>query len=293
MQRRTILIPPAYAGQRVETVLGTAFLVSEALQKRLKRRPGAVTLNGAPVCLTQPVRAGDVLSFDPSDPEKLPIRPIPFTLDPVYEDEWLCVVDKPANMSVHPARDPDEPTVENALAARFSGTDNPHPVSRLDKGTTGLMAVAKSGYIHACMKRAQADGSYQKTYLAILCGVPEEPHFRVDAPIGPLHGSTYQRTVREDGAPSVSECTVLDVRNGLSLVKLIPHTGRTHQLRVHMAYRGTPLLGDWLYGARTDAVDRPMLHAHTLAFPHPVTNEPLRLTAPLPADFLAYFPSPQ
>ena len=285
----SLIIDRSYDGASVETVLRTAFGVSETYRKRLKRRMGALLLNGSPVYTVAHVHAGDVLAFDPSDPEKLPIRPIPFPLDLVYEDAWFAVVNKPNGLSVHPARDPDEPTIENALAAHFTGTDNPHPVSRLDKGTTGLMTVAKSGYIHARMKQAQADGAFQKTYLALVAGVPEQVKFLIDAPIGPLAGSTYQRTIRSDGAPSRSEYTVLKEQNGLSLVRLIPHTGRTHQLRVHTAYMGAPILGDWLYGMRSEAVDRPLLHADTLPFPHPVTNETMHFTAPLPDDFRAYF----
>ena len=288
----TLTVEPAYDGATVETVLRTAFLVSESYQRRLKRRKGSVLLNRSPVYLTAQVHQGDVLSFDPSDPENLPVRPIPFPLDLVYEDEWLVVVNKPNGLSVHPARDPEEPTVENALAAHFSGTDNPHPVSRLDRGTTGLMAVAKSGYIHARMKLQQANGDFRKTYLAILDGIPKTPQFFIDSPIGPLPGSTYQRTVRPDGAPSKSECMLISESVNTALVRLIPHTGRTHQLRVHMAYAGTPILGDWLYGKRCEAIDRPLLHAHTLAFTHPITQEPMQFTAPMPDDFRAYFPLP-
>lgn len=270
--------------RRVEDVLFSVYGVSKSYLSRLKRRRGALLLNGEPVYTTRPVRAGDVVSFDPSDPEKLPIRPIPNPLSIVYEDEWLLVLDKPANVSVHPSRDPDEPTVENALAAYLAGTDNPHPVSRLDKGTTGLMTVAKSGYIHARMKTAQPTETFQKTYLAIVTGEPKERRFTIDAPIGPLPGSTYQRCVRADGAKAQSLCEVLVSKNGLSLVRLTPYTGRTHQLRVHLAYTGYPLLGDWLYGSRSEAIDRPALHASALAFVHPVTGERIALNAPLPGD---------
>ena len=271
-------------------VLRDVFDVSSSYLSRLKRRRGALLLNGEPVYTTRRVRAGDVVSFDPADPVKLPIRPIPYPLSVVYEDEWLIVIDKPKNMSVHPSRDPDEPTVENALAACFTGTDNPHPISRLDKGTTGLLSVAKSGYVHARMKTVQHEGRFLKTYLAIVNGVPEKERFLIDAPIGPLPGSTYQRTVREDGAEAKSLCEVLDSKDGLSLVRLTPYTGRTHQLRVHMAYAGFPLVGDWLYGTRSDLIDRPALHASALVFTHPVTGEELRLSAPLPEEMAALLP---
>ena len=202
MQMRTVSIPEEYAGMTVEAVLQRVFSVSGSYLSRLKRRPRALLLNGAPVYTTRRLAPGDVLSFDPADGKKLAIRPIPFPLDVAYEDEWLIVVNKPKRFSVHPARDPAEPTLENALSAYFTGVDNPHPVSRLDKDTTGLLTVAKSGYVHSLMKTVQAEGRFSKTYLAITQGVPETAHFTIKEPIGVQPGSTYRRTVRADGAPN-------------------------------------------------------------------------------------------
>ena len=284
MKMLSITVTEQNTGKAVQDVLREAFGVSESYLRRLKRRKGSLLKNGEPVYTTEKTRAGDVVSFDPADPVKLPIRPIPHQLSIVYEDEWLLVLNKPANLSVHPARDPDEPTVENALAAYLTGTDNPHPVSRLDKGTTGLLTVAKSGYVHARMKEIQHAGAFQKTYLAIVTGVPTRERFTVDAPIGLQPGSTYRHCVRSDGAAAASVCEVLEAKDGLSLVRLTPCTGRTHQLRVHMAYAGYPLLGDWLYGERSERIDRPALHAAGLAFTHPVTGEEITLSAPLPKD---------
>jgi len=284
MQMRTISITDEYHDMTVETVLRRAFSVSAAYLSRLKRRPRAMLLNGAPVYSTRRVKKGDVLSFDPADGARLAIRPIPFPLDVVFEDAWLIVVNKPKHLAVHPARDPNEATLENALAAYFSGVDNPHPVSRLDKDTTGLITIAKSGYVHTLMKAVQADGGFHKTYLAITRGVPKQSHCFIEEPIGVLPGSTYQRTVRADGAPSKTECIVLRDLGDRALVRLVPHTGRTHQLRVHMAFAQTPLVGDWLYGERSDRIDRPALHAETLSFLHPVTHERIDLSAPLPDD---------
>ena len=269
---------------RVQDVLRDVYDVSASYLTKLKRRPGALTKNGAPVYTTAKVKAGDTVAFDPSDPEKLPIGKIPHPLSIVYEDEWLLVLDKSAHMSVHPARDPEEPTIENALAAYFTGKDNPHPVSRLDKGTTGLLTVAKSGYVHARMKAIQHAGGFQKTYFALVSGAPEKARFIIEAPIGPEPGSTYRQCVRSDGAEAKSLCEVQKTGDGFSLVRLTPYTGRTHQLRVHMAYAGCPLLGDWLYGERSDLIDRPALHAAGLTFTHPITGETLSLSAPLPED---------
>ncbi len=287
------LIRTEEAGRAVGDVLRERFGVSESYLRRLKRRKGALLLNGEPVYTTRCVKTGDVVSFDPADPDKLPIPPIPFPIPVVYEDEWLTVLDKPANLSVHPARDPNEPTVENALAALWTGRDNPHPATRLDKGTTGLMTVAKSGYVHARMKALQHEGRFHKTYLAIVTGVPEQDRFTIEAPIGPLPGSTYQRCVRSDGTEAKSLCETLETNGEITLVRLTPFSGRTHQLRVHMAYAGHPLLGDWLYGTRSDVIDRPALHAALLTFSHPITGEPLTLRAPLPEDMKRFFPNGQ
>ena len=284
MNMLTVFVTEQEEDRVVEAVLKEAFGVSESYLRRLKRRKGSLLLNGEPAYTTAKVHAGDTVAFDPADERKLELNPIPSPLSIVYEDEWLIVLDKPKNMSVHPARDPFEATVENALAAYFTGRDNPHPVSRLDKGTTGLMTVAKSGYVHARMKTVQQQGTFQKTYLAVVSGVPERRQFLIDAPIGPMPGSTYRRTVRADGAEARTLCEVLETREDRALVRLTPFSGRTHQLRVHMAYAGNPLLGDWLYGERSERIDRPALHAAELSFVHPMTGETLSLVSPLPDD---------
>ena len=278
------------SGKTAADVLKSTFAVSESYLRRLKRRSGALLLNGEPVYTTHIVSPGDVVSFDPADPERLPIRPIDAPPAVVYEDEWLLVLDKPKNIGVHPDRDPNAPSIENILAAYFTGRDNPHPVSRLDKGTTGLLTVAKSGFIHARMKTIQHAGAFRKTYLALVSGVPKETRFTVDAPIGPEDGSRYKQSVRTDGAPAMTECETVAAFNGYSLVRLTPHTGRTHQIRIHMAYAGYPLIGDWLYGKRSDLIDRPALHAAELGFAHPITGETLSLCAPLPPDMARLLP---
>ena len=134
------------------------------------------------------------------------------------------------------------------------------------------------------MKTIQHAGAFQKTYLAITEGTPARCRIEIDAPIGPLPGSTYQRCVRADGAEARSLMEVLTSKNGRSLVRLTPFTGRTHQLRVHMAHIGHPLVGDWLYGERSTLIDRPALHASELTFLHPITGERIQLCAPLPED---------
>lgn len=278
-------------GAKVKDVLSKQFWISDALCSRLKRRARSILLNGEPVYVTHTVQTGDVLTVAVGDEQKDPrIVPMATPLAIVYEDEDLLVIDKPAGVAVHPSRDPGEVTLENALAAYLGPHENPHPVSRLDKGTTGLLTVAKTGWAHSVMKSLQHANGLQKTYLAIVCGVPVPSAGTVDAPIGFSEGSTYRRIVRPDGAPSVSDYATLQTWDGLSLVRLTPRTGRTHQLRVHMAHIGCPLLGDWLYGARDGRIDRPALHAAALSFVHPLTRERIELTAPLPSDMQRLLP---
>ena len=196
------------------------------------------------------------------------------------------MVNKPAGMTAHASNFlPDTPTVAGALAWS-RGTDFVfHSVNRLDKGTTGLMVVAKSGYVHDLLRRALHTDRFRREYLAVCVGRPEPERGSIDAPIGRDERSTIARMVRPDGAPAVSHYQVLSTVNGLSLVHLVPETGRTHQLRLHMASIGHPLAGDWLYGTEDTAlIPRPALHACALRLVHPVTGELLSLTAPLPED---------
>ena len=180
---------------------------------------------------------------------------------------------------------PDTPTVAGALAYQRGADFIFHVVNRLDKGTTGLMAVAKSGYIHDRLRRTLHTDGFSREYRAVCVGCPEPPAGTIDAPIGRDETSAGRRMGRADGQRAVSHYEVLSSRNGLSLVKLLPETGRTHQLRVHMAHIGCPLAGDWLYGTEDpDLISRPALHAYALALTHPVTGTHLYFTAPTPAD---------
>ena len=273
------------AGRRVEAILLGPLQVSHGLLSRLKRRENGILVNGQRTYSTHILRAGDLVTAgvgDEAPPRDL--TPIPMDLAVVYEDEDLLVLDKPAHVPVHPTLDPEEQNLEQGLLAYLKEGDYPHFVSRLDKGTTGLMLVAKSGYAHELMKRRQHTDAYFREYLAVAEGVMDPPSGMVDAPIGFVDGSSYAHCVRSDGARSLTVYETLSVARGRSLLKLLPQTGRTHQLRVHMAYLGHPLVGDWLYGRRSDEIDRPALHSHRLCFVHPLTGTEKAFVSPLPED---------
>lgn len=273
------------AGKRVSSILLGPMGVSHGLLSRLKRRENGISVNGQKVYSTYVLQAGDLVTAEVGDdasPRRL--EPMEMDLSIIYEDGDLLVLDKSATVPVHPTKDPAERNLEQGLLAYLTAGENPHFVSRLDKGTTGLLLVAKSGYVHELMKRRQHTESFHREYLAVAEGTVTPPAGTIDAPIGYADGSSYRHCVRPDGAKSLTAYETLSTANGRTLLRLLPKTGRTHQLRVHMAYLGFPLTGDWLYGTRSDAIDRPALHSHRLVFEHPLTGERLEFVSPLPED---------
>ena len=284
----TYTVAPEEDGVCVRHILKAKLHFSTHAVARLTRAENGITVIGRHARTVDTVHAGDAVAVRADDLRPPKLQPVPgdWPLPVVYEDEHLLVVNKPAGMTAHASNFlPDTPTVAGALAWQRGPDFIFHVVNRLDKGTTGLMAVAKSGYIHDRLRRMLHTDSFRREYRAVCMGCPEPPAGTVDAPIGRDETSTVRRMVRPDGQRAVSHYQVLSVRGGLSFVKLVPETGRTHQLRVHMASIGHPLAGDWLYGREDpDLIPRPALHACALSLIHPVTGELLHLTAPLPED---------
>ena len=291
MEILTYTVPPEEDGVCVRHILKAKLHFSTHAVARLTHAENGITVNGAHARTVDPVHTGDVVAVRSDDlrPPKVLPTPGDWPLPIVYEDAHLLILNKPAGMTAHASNFlPDTPTVAGALAYQRGTAFIFHVVNRLDKGTTGLMAVAKSGYIHDRLRRMLHSEGFRREYRAVCVGCPEPPAGIIDAPIGRDETSTVRRTVRPDGQYAVSRYEVLSTRNGLSLVKLLPETGRTHQLRVHMAYIGHPLAGDWLYGTEAPAlIPRPALHACALTLTHPVTGEVLHFTAPIPEDMQA------
>ena len=276
------------AGKRVETILTGPLQISGGLLSRLKRRERGICVNGQRVYAAHVLQAGDLVTADVGDREPpRRLAPMDMELSIVYEDEDLLVVDKPANVPVHPTRDPGERNLEQGLLAYLRDDAYPHFVSRLDKGTTGLLLVSKSGYVHELMKRRQHTDDFYREYLGVADGLVTPAFGVVDAPIGLAVGSSYRHCVRPDGSKSLTTYETLSQADGRTLLRITPRTGRTHQIRVHMAYLGYPLTGDWLYGQRSDRIDRPALHSHGLVFQHPLTGERMAFRSPLPPDMRA------
>lgn len=288
METITRIIQPQEDGATVRHILKAGLHFSTHAVARLTRTENGILLNGCHARTVDIVHTGDRLTVETGDHRPPKVLPTPgnWPLPVVWEDGHLLVVNKPAGMTAHASNFlPDTPTVAGALAYTRGRDFIFHSVNRLDKGTTGLMVVAKSGYVHDLLRRQLHTERFYREYRGICLGCPEPSEGTIDAPIGRDPDSAIRRMIRPDGAPAVSDYQVLSSHDGLSLVKLVPQTGRTHQLRLHMASIGHPLAGDWLYGTEDIAlIPRPALHACALRLVHPVTGELLSLTAPLPED---------
>ena len=286
MRERSIPIDPAANGRTVLSLLRRELACSDAHISRLKRRETGIRLNGARCYVTARVNVGDELTIEIGDQPDGHIVPMAYPLNVVFEDEDLLVIDKPAGIAVHQStRDPKELTLENAVCHYLGGNISPHPVSRLDRGTSGLMAFAKSGYVHERLRRQIHTEAYRRTYLGVAVGCVAPSSGTIELPIGMAEGSTYQRAIRADGQHAKTIYETLAVNELFTLLRLIPETGRTHQLRLHLSAIGYPLAGDWLYGAEDRAlIVRPALHSFELALTHPLTGQKLQFTSTLPED---------
>lgn len=282
-----LVITRELSGRTVKSLLRGELGLSTALIGRLKRTETGLTANGVRVFTTAVLREGDRLAVDLDAAERAAhVDPMPMALDILFEDEHLLVVNKSAPLACIPSSlVPGEPTLAAGLLYHLGEGASLHLVNRLDRGTTGAMAAAKNAYVHNLLRERLHTGAFRRTYLAVCTGGPEREEGRIDLPIGRDPDSAVKRRVDPAGKTAETAYRVLLRNGGLTLVELTPRTGRTHQLRVHMAALGCPLAGDWLYGTEDrELIARPALHAARLELVHPVTGAALALEAPLPED---------
>lgn len=285
----TLPISGELAGSEVYTLLRRHLGLSGTVLRRVKWLSDGITVDGARVNVRFRVAAGQVLSVRLSDPDSAsqPL-PRPGPLDLVYEDEDLVVVNKAPGVLVHPSHGHFDDTVANFLMARYRENREGagfHPVHRLDKGTSGLLVVAKHPHAQEQLKGQLHTPAFRRIYLAVCEGIPRPPEGCIDAPIGRVPGSLMARQVDPAGQPASTRYRVLRTGQGRALVELELDTGRTHQIRVHMAHIGHPLTGDFLYGTEDHSlISRPALHSARLSLRHPVTGEPMAWEQPLPED---------
>jgi 23S rRNA pseudouridine1911/1915/1917 synthase len=281
-------VAAAEAGRTVQEILTGGLGISRRMIQKLTRS-GGIRLNRRPAFLGRKVREGDVVAARLAQPEEPGLQAVPMDLAIVYEDEHLLVVDKPAGMLVHPVGREGEVTLAHGVTHHFQEKAvraKVRPVHRLDRDTTGLVLIARSAFVHQALDRQLRAHEVRRTYLAFTCGAPSPAEGVVDAPIGPHPRHPHLRAVGGPGdSPAVTRFRTLERLEGAALLEVELETGRTHQIRVHFAHLGHPLLGDVQYGApaRSD-LHRQALHAARLSFDHPVSHRLIELESPLPAD---------
>lgn len=288
-RRLELAITPELAGIKVDTLLRKRLGLSGTVIRRVKWLEDGILVDGVRVHTDFPPAAGQVLSVRLSDPRRNSgIVPAPGLLDIVYEDEDVIVLNKAPGVSVHPGPGHFDDTLGNFLVEYYEKTEQEadfHPVHRLDRGTSGLIAAAKHPHAQEALKNQLHTERFKRVYLAVCQGVPDPPAGAVDAPLGPKPGSLMEQMVRPDGKRARTHYKTLEARNGRALLRLELDTGRTHQIRVHMAHIGCPLTGDFLYGTEDRAlIPRPALHSAELSFRHPLTGKALEFQSPLPED---------
>ena len=282
-------------GERADALLARLVpdLTRSAAQKLLER--GAVTLNGGPARKNDRPAPGDVLEVVLPDPEPIDLVPQDIPLDVVYEDGDVIVVNKPVGLVVHPAPGHPDGTLVNALLyhcgtslSGINGELRPGIVHRIDRDTSGLIIAAKNDRAHLALAAQLQDHSLARTYEAVAVGGLREDSGTVDAPIGRHPVDRKKMAIdRKNGREAITHWTVLARYPGYTHVECRLETGRTHQIRVHLASIGHPLLGDTVYGAKkpVPGLAGQCLHARRLRFVHPSTGEPVELECPLPEWF--------
>ncbi len=285
----------ADSGSRVDTFVQARDPYFSRSRAAALAREGRVTVNGRPVKPSAAVRGGDVVVVVEPPPSPLDLAPQDIPVGIVYEDDQLIVVDKPAGLTVHPAPGHLDGTLVNALLALvpdlpgIGGVERPGIVHRLDKDTSGLIVVAKTDAAHRSLSRQMKERSVDKSYVALTTGAIRNPAGEIDAPIGRHPKQRKKMAVVEGGRAALTQYQVVERFDGthgrFTLVEAHPVTGRTHQIRVHLAYIGHPLVGDPVYGRRSPLVPRHFLHASRLevAMP-PSETERKTFEAPLPDD---------
>ena len=283
----------AHAG-RLSAFLKEEMGISTGLMNRLKWKD-QIFVNGIPQHTDYAVQPGDVITVPLDDPQpEYPAEDGALTV--LYEDEHLLAVDKPAGMLIHPSRTRLTGTLANLVLGYYQRTGQKcafHPITRLDRDTYGIVLLAKNAHVHALINQLHLDGKIKKIYHALVFSCPEAEVGTIDAPIIRLPLPSLLRKIDPEGKPSMTEYQVLERHEGYSKLALRPITGRTHQLRLHCAHIGCPILGDPQYGSDASmdfskgfGLTSQLLCAVSLSFPHPITGQDMRLDSCLDAALI-------
>jgi len=292
----TCVIDAELSGLRLDVALSRALVEHQITRSSLQRliAEGHVKVEGNTERSSYKVRSGQTIAVEIPEIQVTSTEPEAITLSVVYEDSDVVVIDKPQGMVVHPAPGNYSGTLVNALLhhvddlSGIGGEQRPGIVHRLDKDTTGLLVVAKNDRSHVALQQQLAARTMKREYIAILHGNVKKENGTVKAPIGRHPQRRKEMAVVQNGRESITHYTVEERFSGYTLTSLRLQTGRTHQIRVHMAYIGHPVVGDPVYGPKKAPFTLPgqMLHARALTFIHPTSGEELRFFSSPPAIFM-------
>ena len=284
--------------ENIKAICKSYFHISERLLIKLKKEK-KILLNGKSVFINFVPSINDILTIDLDFDEYSPnIVPTKMDLDILFEDESMLIINKPANLPVHPSMGHFEDSLANGVKYYFVEKEYKsqviRPVIRLDKDTSGIVVFAKNEYIQESLISQMKQNTFKKEYIAILTGILNEKQGTINAPIARKENSIIEREINPNGDISITHYKVLkklNIKNednniNLSLVNFLLETGRTHQIRIHSKYINHPILGDSLYGEKSNLISRQALHAYKIFFTHPITKKGIEIIASIPQDIL-------
>lgn len=276
--------------ENLKQVLKLEFGISDRLLLRLKNNQ-KIFINNKIAFINDDIHLNDTISvLIDFEEDNSNIVPTKMTLNIVYEDEFMLILNKPAGIAIHPSCMHFDTSLSNGVRYYFDSIGlkkKIRPVNRLDKDTSGLVIFAKNEYIQECLVNQMKSKTFKKEYLAILNGILESNTGTINAPIAREDNSIIKRCIREDGDVSITHYEVVkNLENNMCLVKFILETGRTHQIRIHSAYIGHPIIGDTLYGTSSNLISRQALHSYKIEFIHPISKEKMIFEIDLPDDMI-------
>lgn len=273
--------------ENLRQILKQEFNISDRLLLKLKHNK-KIYLNNEPVFIDHKININDVIDIlIDFEEDNSNIVPKKMHLDILYEDEYMLILNKPSKIAIHPSCNHFETSLSNGVKYYFDTINlkkKIRPVNRLDKDTSGIVIFAKNEYIQECLVKQMKNNEFKKYYIAFVNGFLENKNGVINLPIVRKESSIIERCVSEYGNNAITNYFVITELNNMSILYISLETGRTHQIRVHVSYMGHPIIGDSLYGKKSNSIDRQALHACKICFIHPITKEFINIEADLPKD---------